>query len=107
MEFDHISVVSAQVLSQASASKNLTNLSRSDRGRSASETIPETTSNAVVTLSSSALQRLATFNSPAPKISFEVDGETKRIVANVVDLESGEVIQQIPILFLLHPSRGK
>ena len=55
-----------------------------------------TESDSVVTLSEAVIKKYSSTSRTPPQIRYEMDEESKRIVANVVDPESGKVVRKIP-----------
>ena len=94
MELDNLSLTKIQSLSNLNISVPISNALSSKNF--SHKDLEHSTSGSTITISKAAFGKYASAYSASPQIHYEMDEESKRIVANVVDPESGEVIRQIP-----------
>ena len=94
MQLDALQSSINQVSSFFSGSVKTSDLS--DKDNTQGENAEYFDSDSVVTLSAKGLKSVASSLLASPQVRYKMDGESNRIVTNLVDPESGEVIRQIP-----------
>tara|TARA_B100000686_G_C16630519_1_gene884406 strand:- start:556 stop:906 length:351 start_codon:yes stop_codon:yes gene_type:complete len=94
MQLDNLLKISVQDSKHFPTSGTTSNNSQWDHVQIKHE--GSTEEDSVVTLSEAVIKRFSSGYSNPPKIRYEMDRESKRIVANIIDPESGKVIREIP-----------